>query len=88
MFFLTQPFKVLRSIRQGCPLSSQLCSLVAEPLGLLINKEKGIKRIEMEEGGELKKIFQYADDTTCDGFSGCRTKNEKHEDEDCKEISG
>lgn len=34
---------------------------MAEPLGLLINKEKGIK---MEEEGEFKKIFQYVDDTT------------------------
>lgn len=62
--FLTQPFKVLRSIRQGCPLSAQLYSLVAEPLGLLINREKRINGIQMEEGEELKKIFQYADDTT------------------------
>lgn len=62
--FLSQPFKVLRSIRQGCPLSAQLYSLVAEPLGHLINKEEGIKGIKMEEEGEFKKIFQYADDTT------------------------
>lgn len=62
--FLTQPFKVLRSIRQGCPLSAQLYSLVAEPLGLVINREKGIKGIQFEEREELTKIFQYADDTT------------------------
>lgn len=37
---------------------------MAEPLGHLINKEEGIKGIKMEEEGEFKKIFQYADDTT------------------------
>ncbi len=62
--FLTQPFKVSRSIRQGCPLSALLYSLVAEPLGLLINKEKGIQGIKIEEEWEFKKTFQYADDTT------------------------
>lgn len=62
--FLTQPFKVLRSIRQGCPLSAQLYSLVAEPLGLLINREEKIKGIQLEGKEELTKIFQYADDTT------------------------
>ncbi len=61
--FLIQPFKVSRSIRQGCSLSALLYSLVAEPLGLLINKEKEIKRNKIEEW-EFKKTFQYTDDTT------------------------
>ncbi len=59
---LTQCFKITRSIRQGCPLSALLYSLVAEPLGLTVKHEEGIKGIGIE-GGE-SKIFQYADDTT------------------------
>lgn len=62
--FLTEPFKITRSIRQGCPLSAQLYSLVAEPLGMVINKEERIQGIELERGIEGQKIFQYADDTT------------------------
>lgn len=62
--FLTEPFAISRSIRQGCPLSAQLYSLVAEPLGLIIKKENEIKGIELDEGKEINKIFQYADDTT------------------------
>lgn len=62
--FLTEPFKITRSIRQGCPLSAQLYSLVAEPLGMVINKEECIQGIELERGIEGQKIFQYADDTT------------------------
>lgn len=60
--FLTPCFKITRSIRQGCPLSALLYSLVAEPLGLAIKQDKRIKGIEIE--GEENKIFQYADDTT------------------------
>lgn len=37
---------------------------MAEPLGILINREKGIKGIQFEEKEELTKIFQYADNTT------------------------
>lgn len=62
--FLTEPFAISRSIRQGCPLSAQLYSLVAEPLGLIIKNGNEIKGIEMIEGKEIKKVFQYADDTT------------------------
>jgi len=60
--FLTECFKITRSIRQGCPLSALLYSLVSEPLGLAIKQEKSIKGISVE--GEKNKIFQYADDTT------------------------
>uniref|UniRef100_A0A671PCM7 Reverse transcriptase domain-containing protein n=1 Tax=Sinocyclocheilus anshuiensis TaxID=1608454 RepID=A0A671PCM7_9TELE len=60
--FLTECFKLTRSIRQGCPLSALLYALVAEPLGLTVKQEGRIKGIGIE-GGE-NKIFQYADDTT------------------------
>lgn len=62
--FLTDYVGISRSIRQGCPLSALLYTLVAEPLGLAINGEKEIKGI-LIEGNEIEqKSFQYADDTT------------------------
>ncbi|MGL5244158.1 MAG: RNA-directed DNA polymerase, partial [Sarcina sp.] len=62
--FLTDPFKITRSIRQGCPLSAQLYTLIAEPLGMIIKKDKEIKGIKFGDGQEEMKVFQYADDTT------------------------
>ncbi len=62
--FLTGVFRVSRSIRQGCPLSAQLYSMVAESLGLAIMGEKEIRGVELGENGDLQKIYQYADDTT------------------------
>lgn len=62
--FLTGAFSVSRSIRQGCPLSAQLYSLVAESLGLAIMEEKEIKGVVLRENEELQKVSQYADDTT------------------------
>ncbi len=61
--FLTKPFKIARSIRQGCPLSAQLYTLVAEPLGLMIKKDKGTQGIRIEEE-KRGHFIQYADDTT------------------------
>lgn len=62
--FLTNAFKITRSIRQGCPLSPQLYSLVAEPLGIAIQRNIDIKGIKIGGNIEAQKIFQYADDTT------------------------
>lgn len=62
--FLTDYIEISRSIRQGCPLSALLYTLVAEPLGIAINKEKQIQGILVENGVMQQKIFQYADDTT------------------------
>jgi len=62
--FLTECFKITRSIRQGCPLSALLYSLVSEPLGLAIKQKEEITGIEIEEKKAEGKVFQYADDTT------------------------
>lgn len=62
--FITECFRITRSIRQGCPLSSLLYSLVSEPLGLAIKRSRKIKGIEIEGNKAEGKIFQYADDTT------------------------
>ncbi|KAG7496752.1 hypothetical protein JOB18_024398 [Solea senegalensis] len=59
---LTPKIKINRSIRQGCPLSSLLYSLVAEPLALLINQNQSIQGIRADNGAVCKMI-SYADDT-------------------------
>lgn len=62
--FLTEDFKITRSIRQGCPMSALLFTLVSEALGLAIEMEKNIKGILIKEEETEHKIYQYADDTT------------------------
>lgn len=58
---LTREFHLRRSVRQGCPISALLYSLVVEPLALAILKDKEIKGIKTPLGNETK-IIQYADD--------------------------
>lgn len=65
--FLTDFIFLTRSIRQGCPLSALLYTLVAEPLGLAINADSGIQGIPVGNFSAFNsesKIYQYADDTT------------------------
>ncbi len=45
--FLTDCFQPTSSIRQGCPLSALLYSLVAEPLGLAIKADREINGIQI-----------------------------------------
>lgn len=61
---LTKCFQLTRSIRQGCPLSAQLYSLVAEPLGLAVMSDERIRGIQIGTVGKAGTIYQYADDTT------------------------
>jgi len=60
---LTDSFALERSVRQGCPLSAMLYSIIAEPLASLIKRDKSIRGIQMPYGG-VSVIHQYADDTT------------------------
>ncbi len=62
--FLTEDFKITRSIRQGCPMSALLYTIVSEALGLAIDQEKNIKGIWIKGTESEHKVFQYADDTT------------------------
>lgn len=60
---LTDPFPLNRSVRQGCPLSALLYSIIAEPLASLIKNDKEIRGIQIPFGG-VSVIHQFADDTT------------------------
>ncbi|KAK2878230.1 hypothetical protein Q8A73_010385 [Channa argus] len=59
--FLTDPFPLERSVRQGCPLSAMLYAIVAEPLAQSIITDTLITGITSPKGSEFK-IAQYADD--------------------------
>lgn len=59
---LTDCFPLKRSVRQGCPLSAFLYSLVAEPLAAMLYRETQVSGVRVPGGREVK-IFQYADDT-------------------------
>lgn len=58
---LTESFSIKRYIRQGCPLSSLLYSLVAEPLAAMLVNDKTIQGVTLSVATEVK-IVQYADD--------------------------
>ena len=55
---LTETFEINRSVRQGCPMSALLYSLVAEPLAALISGDKRVCGI----GKQNIRLTQYADD--------------------------
>ena len=55
---LTDSFDVKRSVRQGCPMSALLYSMVAEPLAALIANDKRVCGI----GKGKISVMQYADD--------------------------
>ena len=57
----TEKVRIGRSIRQGCPLSSLLYSLVAEPLAAMVAEDSLIHGVEVGIGNRVKMV-QYADD--------------------------
>uniref|UniRef100_A0A671TR16 Reverse transcriptase domain-containing protein n=1 Tax=Sparus aurata TaxID=8175 RepID=A0A671TR16_SPAAU len=60
---VTDTFRLERSVRQGCPLSSLLYSISAEPLAQVLKLNNKISGIEIP-GGQVSLLYQYADDTT------------------------
>ena len=56
-------FPLTRGVRQGCPLSALLYTLLVETLGEEIRKSKNLQGIVLPGNKELR-ITQYADDTT------------------------
>ena len=61
-------------MRQGCPLSAILYSLLAETLGEEIRKSKKLHGIVLPGNQEIK-ITQYADDTTIYLFEKTQLKH-------------
>lgn len=61
--FFTDLIEVKRGVRQGCPLSMLLYTLVAETIGNAIDADSNIRGAQTPGGkGEHKKV-QFADDT-------------------------
>ena len=67
--FLTDSFRIGRSVRQGCPLSALLYSIATEPLAQAILQDKHILGIHTPANRTVK-ITQYADDITITVKSG------------------
>lgn len=61
--FLTDKFPLERSVRQGCPLSVLLYSIVAEPFACMIKLRTGVEPLKVPGGG-VSLIYQYADEST------------------------
>jgi hypothetical protein len=62
--FISKPFKVTRSIRQGCGLSPSLFALCIETLANRIRQSVIIRGITLIGTEEINKILLHADDTT------------------------
>ena len=67
--FLTGSFRIERSVRQGCPLSALLYSIISEPLAQAIIQDRYITGIHTPANRTVK-ITQYADDITITVKSG------------------
>ncbi len=61
---LSVPVRVQRGIRQGCPLSGQLYSLVIEPLLCKLREKLMGLQINALNCNDCVKISAYADDIT------------------------
>ena len=64
--WVSAPYKILRGIRQGCPLSSLIFVIAVEILACQIRQNKDIKgfQIKIDTMNHSIKISQMADDTT------------------------
>ena len=63
--FVTAPFSVTRSVRQGCGLSPLLYVLCIEPLAHSFRMNPRIRGLSLPGCNQTLKVTQYADDTTC-----------------------
>ena len=59
------PQKIIRGIKQGCPLSSLLFVITVETMRIKIRPEESLKGIKLSVHHKYPfKISQFADDTT------------------------
>ena len=61
--FISSSFNLLRSIRQGCPLSALLYVLCIEPLAIAIRNDCRIQGLKIPGVRERARLSIYADDT-------------------------
>ena len=61
--FISSAFSVMRSIRQGCPLSALLYVLCIEPLAIAIRQDPRIRGLTLPGSRERVRLALYADDT-------------------------
>ena len=61
--FISNPFSVTRSVRQGCSLSPLLYVLCLEPVLIKIRGDDKIKGFIMPGGGKVQKVTAFADDS-------------------------
>ena len=60
---ISQPFKIERSVRQGCPLSAMIYTICLENFLEAVRKDPLIQGTKIP-GAHIKKLVAYADDTT------------------------
>jgi len=63
--FISDPFSVQCSVRQGCGLSPLLYVLSIEPFAIKIRQDTHIKGLDLPGTDSESRLSQYADDTTC-----------------------
>jgi hypothetical protein len=59
----SDPFKLTRSIRQGCPLAPFLYLFVADCLGYILEQDEAVTGLKLPENGGEVIDQEYADDT-------------------------
>jgi exonuclease III len=62
--FISEPFPVTRSVRQGCSLSPALYILAAEPFANKVRQDSHIEGLRLPGSADSHVISQYADDNT------------------------
>lgn len=62
--WLSDDIELQRGVRQGCPLSPLLYTVIAETLGNAIRKDGTIEGVQIPGSTIKSKVSQYADDAT------------------------
>ena len=72
--YISDPFPVNRSVRQGCGLSPLLYVLSIEPFAQQVKRHHGISGVPLPGSQEESEISQYADDNSllCQNYASIR----------------